>query len=161
MDVPLHEVRDLSQQHWADAMHRLGGGRVANPYQTDFFTWCQRQIVSIDGYPYAGIDFRGDSDMPLPPGLAYGDIGNESQPSLFFKFFDLLNFLYFLDFMEAKRHVFVRQHIVTSTIYVQMWDHGGQKASLIIDEGERILHLGCGCGANDPEHSYQLCEINT
>ena len=71
-------VQDPAQQHWADAMQRLGGGRVANPYPAEFFPWWRRQIVAIDDYPYAGIDFMGDSDMPLPPGSAYGDIGNES-----------------------------------------------------------------------------------
>ena len=60
-------------------MHKLGGGRVANPYPKDFFPWWQRQIISIDDYPYAGIDSRRDPDMPLPLGAAYGDIGNESQ----------------------------------------------------------------------------------
>ena len=60
-------------------MRRLGGGRVDKPYPTDFFTWWQRQIIAIDEYPYVGIDFCGDLDMPLPPGEAYGDIGNESQ----------------------------------------------------------------------------------
>ena len=79
VDVSLHGVRDPAQWHWADAMHRLGGGRVSNPYPVDFFPWWQRQIVAIDDYPYAGIDFRGDPDIPLPPGAAYGDIGNESQ----------------------------------------------------------------------------------
>jgi hypothetical protein len=33
------------------------------------------QVIALDDYPYAGIDFRGDPDMPLPPGAAYGDIG--------------------------------------------------------------------------------------
>ena len=65
-------------------MRRLGGGRVANPYPAEFFLWWQRQIISIDGYPYAGIDFRGDPDMPLPPGSAYGDIGNEPQLTFIF-----------------------------------------------------------------------------
>ena len=82
VDVPLHGVRDPAQRLWADAMRRLGGGRVANPYPVDFFPWWRRQIVAIDDYPYAGIDFLGDPDMPLPPGLAYGDIGNEYRPSL-------------------------------------------------------------------------------
>ena len=38
-DVPLHGVRDPTQLCWADAMRRLRGGRVANPYPADFFTW--------------------------------------------------------------------------------------------------------------------------
>ena len=60
-------------------MRRMGGGRVDNPYLADFFPWWWGQIISIDDYLYVGIDFRGDPDMPLPPGVAYGDIGNESQ----------------------------------------------------------------------------------
>ena len=62
-------------------MHRLDRGRVSNPYLADFFPRWQWQIVTIDDYPYVGIDFWGDPDMPLPPGSAYGGIGNESQPS--------------------------------------------------------------------------------
>ena len=79
--IPPHGVRHLAQRHLADAMHKLGGGRVYNPYPANFFPWWRWQIVAIDDYPYAGIDFRGDPIMPLPPGSAYGDIGNESQPS--------------------------------------------------------------------------------
>ena len=76
-------------------MHILGKGRVSNPYPTDFFPWWRRWIIAIDDYPYAEIDFQGDLDMPLPLGASYGDIGNESQ-TLFFNFFELLNFLCFL-----------------------------------------------------------------
>ena len=78
VDVPLNGVQDLAQWHWAYAMRRLGGGRVANPYPADFFPWWRQQIVAIDDYPCAGIDFWGDLNMPLPPGSAYGDIGTES-----------------------------------------------------------------------------------
>ena len=83
-------------------MRRMGGGGVANPYPTDFFPWWRQQIVAIDDYPYARIDFRGDPNMPLPPGLAYGDIGNESRPS-FLNFFELFNFFFvFSDYVESK-----------------------------------------------------------
>ena len=60
-------------------MRRLGRGRVDNPYPADLFPWWRRQIIAIGDYPYAGIDFRGDLDMALPLGAAYGDIGKESQ----------------------------------------------------------------------------------
>ena len=100
VDVPLHGVQDLAQRRWEDMMHRLGGGRVANPYPTDFFLWWRRHIVSIDDYPYAGIDFRGGPDMSLPPGSVYGDIGNKSRPSLLI--FELFNFFVFSDYMESK-----------------------------------------------------------
>ena len=107
VDIPLHGVRDSAQQRWADEMHILGGGRVANPYPANFFPWWRRQIVAIDDYPYAGIYFQGDSDMPLPPGSAYGDIGNESQPP-FFKKKKLIYLIFFcfLDYVKPKRHVF-------------------------------------------------------
>ena len=39
VDVPLHGVRDLAQRRWEDAMRRLGGGKVVNPYPAEFFPW--------------------------------------------------------------------------------------------------------------------------
>ena len=39
VDIPLHGVRHPAQRRWVDAMRRLGGGRVANPYPADFFPW--------------------------------------------------------------------------------------------------------------------------
>ena len=104
-DVPLHGVRDPAQRRWVDAMRRLGGCRVFNPYPAKFFPWWWQQIVAIDDYPYAGIDFQGDLDMPLPPREAYSDIGNESQ-TVFLNFFELLFFLCFLIY-RLKRHVLV------------------------------------------------------
>ena len=74
VDISPHRVWDLAQWCWENFMHRLGGGRVANPYLTEFFPWWQRQLIAIDDYPYAGIEFCGDLDMPLPLGVAYGDI---------------------------------------------------------------------------------------
>jgi hypothetical protein len=44
--------------------------------------------MALKDYPYAGIDFRGDLDMLLPPGFEYGDIGMS-------KFFEYSFFLYF------------------------------------------------------------------
>ena len=70
-------------------MGRIGGGRVANPYSSYFFPWWQRQIIAIDEYHYAGIDFHGDPDMPLPQGASYSDIGKESQTQ--FLSFELFN----------------------------------------------------------------------
>ena len=85
VDVPLHGVQDPAQRHWKNVMHRMGGGKVANPYPADFFPWWRREIIAIDDYPYARIDFRGDPHIPLPLGAAYGGIGNESQ-TLFLSF---------------------------------------------------------------------------
>ena len=86
VDIAPHGVWDPAQRCWANVMCRLGGGRVANPYPAEFFPWWWRQLITIDDYPYAGIEFCGDPGMPLPPGVAYGDIGKESQTH-FFNFF--------------------------------------------------------------------------
>ena len=103
VDIAPHGVWDPSQWCWVNVMHRLGWGRLANPYPTDFFPWWRRQIIAIDDYPYAGIDFHGDQDMPLPLGETYGIISKESQ-TLFLSF-ELFNFLCFLIYW-LKRQIF-------------------------------------------------------
>jgi hypothetical protein len=42
--------------------------------------------MALDDYPYIGIDFRGDTNMSLPLGSTYGDIGM----SQFFEYFIVL-----------------------------------------------------------------------
>ena len=59
---------------------------MANPYLGDFFLWWRRKIIAIDEYPYEGIDFRGDPNMPIPLGSAYGDIGNNPDSILFLNY---------------------------------------------------------------------------
>jgi hypothetical protein len=67
---------------------------VLTTYNEDFFYWWKQQVISLDDYRYAGIKFRGDSDMPLPLGSTYGDIGMS-------KVFTYFIFLYFF-IMEQK-----------------------------------------------------------
>jgi hypothetical protein len=45
----------------------------------------EKTIIAVDDYPYAGIDFRGDPDMLLPPGASYDTIGK--QYFLYISFF--------------------------------------------------------------------------
>ena len=52
---------------------------------TVFFAWFQRQIVAIDEYAYAGIDFRGDPHLDLPEGAQSGAIG-KNVLTIFFIF---------------------------------------------------------------------------
>jgi hypothetical protein len=56
---------------------------VPTPYNDDFFFWWIWKVIALDDYPYTGINFRGDPDMPLPPGSAYEDLGT----LIFFKYF--------------------------------------------------------------------------
>jgi hypothetical protein len=89
VDILPRGPRDPTMAWWTEVMRRQRGGRVPTPYNEDFFYWWKRQVIALDDYPYAGIDFRGDPDMPLPPGTAYGDIGMS-------KCFELFHFFVFL-----------------------------------------------------------------
>jgi len=74
--VSISAPRDPRMGRWADLMKRLGGGEVPRTaFDDDFFSWWDQQIIAIDDYPYAGLDFRGDPDLALPPTAAWGDIG--------------------------------------------------------------------------------------
>jgi hypothetical protein len=45
-----------------------GGGRTVEAFDDDFFAWLSQQIPAIKDYPYAGIDFSRDPEIPVPPG---------------------------------------------------------------------------------------------
>ena len=96
--------RDPRIAHWADMMKRLGGSEVPRTtWDDEFFLWWGEQIIAVDDYPYAGMDFRGDPDLVLPPGTAWGTVGK------FAKFFDLYNFFWIFSNMYEKmknKHVF-------------------------------------------------------
>jgi hypothetical protein len=60
-------------------------GRVPTPYNDEFLFWWSQQVMALEEYPYPRIDFRGDSNIPLPPGYSYKDIG--MQPCFNISFF--------------------------------------------------------------------------
>ena len=59
-------------------------------YDDDFYFWWERQLPALELFPYAGMDFRGDTDLVLPAGGAWGELGNFYFQNL--KFF--MNFKY-------------------------------------------------------------------
>ena len=62
---------------WAKLMKCLGGRDVPRTaFDNDFFSWWEQQIIAMDDYPYAGMDFRGDLGLALPLDAAWGEIGN-------------------------------------------------------------------------------------
>ena len=52
-----------------------------------FFIWLWDQILMVEDYTYAGMDFTGDPDLPLPPGGHWGDIGNKQKTLKWMKCF--------------------------------------------------------------------------
>ena len=59
-------------------------------YDDDFYFWWERQLPALEQFPYAGMDFHGDTDLILPPGGAWGELGN----FLFSNFQIFMNFKY-------------------------------------------------------------------
>jgi hypothetical protein len=71
---------------WVSLMPLQGAGGVRESYDDEFFDWWRRQIPTIEDYPYAGISFLRDPDMPMPPGAARGEIGTYSYIYFFIYF---------------------------------------------------------------------------
>ena len=57
-------------------------------YDDDFYLWWERKLPTLDQFPYAGMNFRGDNDLVLPPGGAWGASG----------IFGFSSFLIFMNF---------------------------------------------------------------
>ena len=72
--------RDPHMLMWVEVMAHIGGGRAKVKFEAAFFCWLRDQILMIKDYAYAGTYFRGDLDLPLPPGAQWGDIGMKKKP---------------------------------------------------------------------------------
>jgi hypothetical protein len=113
-------------------MRRLAGGRVPTPYNDEFFFWWHRHVIAIDEYPYAGIDYRGDPDIHLPPGFAYGDIVMKS--------FYIFHFLCFFK-KNKKFKCFCMVSSIKNYFVTQMWVRDNQMDSRDIDVGTEDMSM--------------------
>ena len=84
-------------------MKRLGGSEVPRTtWDDEFFQWWEEQFITMEYYPYAGMDFRGDPDLVLPPGATWGEIGKIS-------FFYYMIFGFFQIIQRMKKTIFTRK----------------------------------------------------
>ena len=60
---------------WKLLLSRQGCGRTNESFDDDFFAWLSWQIPVIEDYPYAGIKFSRDFEIPVPPGEERGEMG--------------------------------------------------------------------------------------
>ena len=67
---------------WAALMLRLGGGQQMS-WRPEFFSWLRHQLIVVEDWPYAGTNFMGDPDLPLPEGE---DWDEELSMTLFYFF---------------------------------------------------------------------------
>ena len=49
-------------------MAPTGAGKGKVNFGDPFFRWLLEQILMVKDYAYAGTEFSGDPDLPLPPG---------------------------------------------------------------------------------------------
>ena len=74
--LPVSSPRQPRLSKWGEIFLRQGGsGSIHSLYDDDFYLWWERQLLALESLPYAGIYFRGDNDLVLPPGGAWGASG--------------------------------------------------------------------------------------
>ena len=70
------EPREPLMVRWVALMARHGGdGNTVVRFTLVYFMWLQNQIFTIEDFPYAGIDFRRDLGMSLPPRAQWDESG--------------------------------------------------------------------------------------
>ena len=65
--MPSFTARDPAMLKWSGLLVRLGG-RCQPHFSEDFFSFLDQDILIVDDYGYAGIDFHNDPDLVLPEG---------------------------------------------------------------------------------------------
>jgi hypothetical protein len=63
--IPSFTARDPAMLKWSGLLTRLGGGRQLH-FLEDFFSRFDQNMLMVDDYGYAGIDFCQDLDLMLP-----------------------------------------------------------------------------------------------
>ena len=61
-------TRDPRMLRWVRIMAHIGAGGGKVKFGDPFFRWLRDQLLMVKDYAYAGTDFSGDPDLPLPPG---------------------------------------------------------------------------------------------
>ena len=76
LTVEVGPPREPKLMRWFAVMarHPDEGTEVVR-FRPEYFHWLENHVFSIQDFPYAGVDFRGDPDMILPPGEQWDDTG--------------------------------------------------------------------------------------
>jgi hypothetical protein len=83
--------RDPRMLRWCRLMVRHVAGPIVK-YENIFFDWLQNQMLMVDDYAYAGLDFRGDPDLALPEDAQWGDLGKKYMHFIFLNVFEFLSY---------------------------------------------------------------------
>ena len=74
----------------------IGVGRGKVKFGDPFFRWLRDQILKVEDYVYAGMDFSRDPDLSLPLGGQWGDIDKKQKTLKWTYCFYVFDVLYFL-----------------------------------------------------------------
>ena len=75
MTLPPFPPHELILTWWGDVFLHQGGGEIQGGYDDDFYAWWICQVPALEKFPYVGLDFHGNLVLVLPPGEAWGDMG--------------------------------------------------------------------------------------
>jgi hypothetical protein len=82
---------DPRMERWTSLSPRLGNELDFN-FTVDFFAWWRRKLISIEDFPYVGVDFRGSVDLVLPESIDWDVSGMKPNLVMYFLFFILYYF---------------------------------------------------------------------
>ena len=68
-------VREPRLRQWSEILVRHGGGKGGHYFLEEADQIWRQTPQFILQFPYAGVDFRGDPDMVLPPGEVFDHRG--------------------------------------------------------------------------------------
>jgi hypothetical protein len=68
-------VREPRLRRWSTVLLGHGGGKGGHLFSTEATQVWRQMLQVILCYPYAGVDFRDDPDMVLPPGEVFDHRG--------------------------------------------------------------------------------------
>jgi hypothetical protein len=94
--------REPRMLRWCQLMARHVAGPIVR-YDDRFFDWLQGQVVMVEDYAYAGLDFRGDPNLILPKDTQWGNIGKKYTNFLIFRcfcIFIILNVFGFITYVK-------------------------------------------------------------
>ena len=62
---------------WVALIARHSEGREIVQFPSTYFRLLEHRIFVIEDFPYAGMDFHGDREIPLPPGAQWDESGKK------------------------------------------------------------------------------------
>jgi hypothetical protein len=101
--LAVRPVGEPCMEWWTSLSPRLGSDSEFK--FGDFFAWLRCQLIVIEDFPYARVDFWGSMDLVLPVGEDW-DASGEKPKMILSSFFFILKTLYY--FLGVHRRVFNR-----------------------------------------------------